>query len=110
MGSQSLQHLGDSRLRHPEALRDVDLPRLAIMVDEVGDQLDIVLHQFAAPVVAGLAKALDLRVGVDQRDRIFVGIGFLDHSRVQLPFLLILTKSHSLGYWSSPADAILSPM
>ena len=66
VGGQPLEHLGDGRLGHAKALGDVDLPRLAVMVDQVGDQFDIVLDKFAAPVAARLAEALDLRVGVNQ--------------------------------------------
>ncbi len=46
---EPLQHLGDGRLRNAEPGRDVDLPRLAAVLDEVGDQLDIILGDLGAP-------------------------------------------------------------
>ena len=66
--SQALEHLGNRRLRHPQSLGNVDLPRLAFIVDQIRDQFDVVLHQFGAPVGSRLAKPLDVHVRVEVRD------------------------------------------
>ena len=63
---QALQHLGDGRLRHAEARRNVHLPRLAAIADQIVDQLDVILDQLGAPGLAGLAKALHVALGIDQ--------------------------------------------
>jgi protein-S-isoprenylcysteine O-methyltransferase Ste14 len=66
LGREPLQHLGDRGLRHAQPLGDIDLARLAAIGNEIGNQLDIVLDQFGAPVMAGLAKALHMGVGIDE--------------------------------------------
>jgi len=62
-----LEHGGNRRLRHAQACGDVNLPRFPAIVDQVGNQLDIVLDQLIAASLASLAKALDLRFRRHQR-------------------------------------------
>jgi hypothetical protein len=66
-GGEAFQHLRHRRLRDTQPLGDIDLARFAPIGNEIGDELDIVLDQFGAPVVPGLAKALDMGVGIDER-------------------------------------------
>jgi len=47
-------------------VRDIDLTRFPPVVDQVGDQLDVVLDQLQTPGLAGLAKALHVRFGADE--------------------------------------------
>lgn len=63
---EPLEHLGDSRLGNPEALGDIDLPGLASVGEQVGDEFDVVLHKFAAAVVTCLLEALHLGIGGDK--------------------------------------------
>lgn len=65
--NQPLQHLGDRRLRNAQALGNIHLPRLAAVGEKVGDELDVIFHEFAAAVVPRLPEAFHLGVGCDKR-------------------------------------------
>jgi hypothetical protein len=67
LGGQAGEHLGDRRLGDAEAGGDVDLARLVAVLDEVGDQLDVILDQRVAARLAGLAKAFRVHFRVGQR-------------------------------------------
>ena len=67
LGGEPRQHLGDRRLRHAEPGGDIDLPRLVAVLDQRGDQLDIILDQRAAARRARLPEALGMRLGIGQR-------------------------------------------
>ena len=62
------QHLGDRRLRDAEPRRYVHLARLAPIRDQIGDELDIVLHELEPARLPCLTEALDLGFGVDVRE------------------------------------------
>ena len=67
VGGEPRQHLGDRRLRHPQAGGDVDLARLVAVLDQRRDQLDIVLDQRAAVRRARLPEALGMHLGLGER-------------------------------------------
>lgn len=66
LGYQPFQHLGDGGLSNAQALGNIDLTGLAAILEQVSDKFDIVLDELRAAIVAGLPKAFDLCVGVDQ--------------------------------------------
>ena len=66
VGGEALQHLCDCRLRHAEALRDIDLAGFAAIGDQIGNELDIIFDQLGTPVMAGLAEALDMSIRIHQ--------------------------------------------
>jgi hypothetical protein len=66
IAGQPAQHLRHGRLGHTEAGGDVDLAGLAAVGQQVGDQLDIILHQLHPVCFAHLPEALDLALGLDQ--------------------------------------------
>ncbi len=82
---EPLQHLRDGRLGYAKTRRNVDLPRLAGVVQQVGDQLDVVFGEFGAARLARLPKALDMILGRDQRGAVFLDAGFrlFGHVRVR---------------------------
>lgn len=57
-GGQPPEHLGNRGLRHSKARCDVDLARLPFGLDQVGDQLDIILHERSPPRLPRLTEAL----------------------------------------------------
>ena len=65
-GDQTLEHLGYRRLRDTEPLSNVDLAGFAVMINQVGDQLYIVLNEFRSPIAASLTEAFDVRASVHQ--------------------------------------------
>ena len=67
LGGQSGEHLGDRRLRHAEARGNVHLARLVAVVDEVGDELQIVFHQRVASRLAHLPECLGVALRIGQR-------------------------------------------
>ena len=69
LGGEAGQHLGDGRLRHAETCGDVDLPGFVAVLDQVGDQLDVIFDQRPAPGLARLAKALGVNPGLGQTVR-----------------------------------------
>ena len=77
--NQAFEHLGDGRLRDAEALGNVHLPGLAPVSQQVGDEFDVVLHEFAAAVVPCLPETLRLGIGGDKRT--------LDSERLTLLFV-----------------------
>lgn len=61
---KTLQHLRDGGLRHAKALGDINLPRLASMIDQIGNQFDVVLREFRPAVVPDLSESFHVRLGV----------------------------------------------
>lgn len=59
---KALEHLGDRRLRYPEPLRNVGLASFAGMLYQVGNQLDIIFHQFRAAIVSAFLKSFGMRL------------------------------------------------
>jgi len=53
-------------LSDAETSRKVDLPCLAAVGDQVSDELNVILNQFNAASLAGLSKALNVRIGVHE--------------------------------------------
>ncbi len=67
LGAQPGQHLGHGRLGDAQPGRDIDLARLVAVLDQVGDQLDIVLDQRAAARFARLPEPFGMNIGVGKR-------------------------------------------
>ena len=67
VGCQPLEHLCHRRLRHAKAQSDIDLPGLAPVFDQIGNQFDIVFNQFSAAIVTGAAKTLHMGAGINKQ-------------------------------------------
>ncbi len=75
--NQPLQHLGDCRLCDAKALSDIDLPRLAAVIEKIGNEFNVILYQFATAVVPRLPKTLHLGVWRDKRTFYFSWLAIL---------------------------------
>jgi len=60
-------HLGHGRLRYAKPRGDLDLASFVAVVDQVGNEFNIVLCQRAVSSRAGLPKTFRMYVGVWQR-------------------------------------------
>ena len=64
LGGQPPEHLGNRGLSHTEARGDIDLARLPSVLDQIGDQFDIILHELVPPRFACLPEAFRVRTGI----------------------------------------------
>ena len=64
---ETFQHFRDGRLGDAETRRDVDLSRLPAVIDQIGDELDIILHQGGSSRRARLPETLDMKFSGDER-------------------------------------------
>ena len=65
--SQTDERLGDGGRSDAHPGRDVDRPRLAVFVDQFGDQFDVIFRQFIAPRLAHPVKCLCTAIGRAQQ-------------------------------------------
>jgi hypothetical protein len=66
IGCEAFQHLRNGRLSDPKALCDVDLSCLASIIEEIGDEFDVIFHKLGATSLSRLPEAFDLGFRLDE--------------------------------------------
>ncbi|CDX50867.1 hypothetical protein MPL1032_130012 [Mesorhizobium plurifarium] len=67
VGAEPGQHLRHRRLRHAKPRGDINLSRFVAVLDQVGDELDIVLDQRAAARFTRLPESFRMDLGIGKR-------------------------------------------